>query len=133
MPETITPRKVLVLEDEPVISMLISRILQTAGMDADIAGNGLIAWEKIKTGKGYGLFIFDIRTPVINGIQLYEYMEKTSPELTEKVAFISGDYLNAATCEFLERVKRPFLAKPFTPDQIIDLIKQIPRPELAAA
>jgi DNA-binding NtrC family response regulator len=132
MPDKNQIRKVLVLEDEPIISGILLRILHNAGLEGDIAGNGPIAREKINTGAVYDLFIFNIRTPIINGMQLYQDIKTTRPELAEKIAFISGDYLSRATCEFLERVKRPFLAKPFTPDQLMDLVEQVLRPELTA-
>jgi DNA-binding NtrC family response regulator len=130
MPDKNLTRRVLVLEDEPIISRIILRILKAAGLEVDIAGNGLVAKEKINTGVVYDLYIFDIKTPIISGMQLYEDIKATHPELTKKITFISGDYLSGATCEFLERVKRPFLAKPFTPDQLMKLVKQVLQPEL---
>lgn len=130
MPYKNTPRQVLIAEDEPIISKVLVRILKTAGLEADVAENGLAATEMIDAGKDYELYLLDIRTPVINGMQLYEYMHEIYPEMTAKVIFMSGDYLNAATFEFLERVKRPFIAKPFTPDQIMDLVKKTLHAEL---
>jgi hypothetical protein len=58
-------------------------------------------------------------------MQLYEYLEKEHPELTDKVIFATGDYVNTTTRTFLERVKRPFLAKPYTPAQIKSMIQQV--------
>ena len=87
----------MILEDEPVISKVLSRVLKADSFAIDIAENGSIAKEKIDAGKKYDLFIFDIRTPVLSGIQLFEHLEKKHPELTEKVIFMTGDYLNTAT------------------------------------
>ena len=124
MVETNRPRKVLILEDEPVISRVLSRTLSSAGMETETADNGLIVREKLDAGAAPDLFLFDIRTPVINGIQLYEYMEEKYPGLSQKVIFMTGDYLNSVTLAFLERVNRPFIQKPFTPDQILDLVNK---------
>ena len=133
MPENNSKVKVLILEDEPVISKVLYRALTHAGMDVDIAENGLHAQDKLSSGKTYELFLFDIRTPIISGMQLYEYMEKNHPELVDKVIFMTGDYLNATTYTFLERTNRPFINKPFTPDQIMELIKPILQAQLSAA
>jgi len=116
--------RVLLLEDEPVICNIITRALATSGLGVDVAQNGLIAKEKIDAANKYDLFILDIRTPIINGIQLYEYLEQKHPELTDKVMFTTGDSLNAATKKFLNRVNRPFLFKPYTPEQIKNMIAQ---------
>jgi DNA-binding NtrC family response regulator len=133
MPDNIKKPKVLILEDEPVISKVLYRVFSFAGLEADIAENGLYAEEKLNSGNKYDLFVFDIRTPIISGMQLYEYMEKNYPDAVNKVIFMTGDYLNAATYNFLERTNRPFINKPFTPDQMMELIKPILHRELSAA
>jgi DNA-binding response OmpR family regulator len=115
--------KVLLLEDEPVIGRVLDRVLGADGFKVDIALNGLVAKEKINSENNYDILIFDIRTPVINGIQLYEYLEKERPELTGKVIFTTGDCLNVKTKAFLDRVNRPYLAKPYSPTQIKSFIK----------
>jgi DNA-binding response OmpR family regulator len=115
-------RKVLLLEDEPVIGKIVSRTLAADGLGVDVAQNGQIAKEKINSSTFYDLFIFDIRTPIINGMQVYEYMEQEHPDKTQRVLFTTGDCLNTATRIFLERVNRPYLAKPYTPGEIKTLI-----------
>jgi CheY-like chemotaxis protein len=124
MTKTDIQYKVLFLEDEPAIGRVIARTLGGDGFEVDIATNGLAAKEKIQANKKYDLYIFDIRTPIISGIQLYEYIEKERPELTNRVIFATGDNLNPGTREFLDRVKRPFVVKPYTPAQIKSLIAQ---------
>ena len=116
---------ILILEDEPVIGKILKRALTADGYRVEIAENGLIAKEKISSGSRYDAVVLDIRTPVISGIQLYEYLEKQHPGLAEKVIFATGDYLNPATGRFLEHVRRPFLAKPYTPAQIKGMIQQV--------
>jgi len=113
---------VLLLEDEPIISKIVSRTLAADGLGVDVAPNGQIAKEKIDSSMAYDLFIFDIRTPVINGMQVYEYMERAHPDMTQRVLFTTGDCLNTTTRTFLERVNRPFLAKPYTPSEIKTVI-----------
>lgn len=126
-------KRVLIMEDEPVISKVIARALGAEGFEIDTAENGLVAKSKIDTGNKYDLFIFDIRTPVLSGIQLFEYLEKKHPELPGKVIFMTGDCLNTATGLFLERVKRPYLTKPFTPSQIQKMAKQVLESDISAS
>ena len=133
MPNAKNQYKILFLEDEPVIGRVIARSLGGEGFEIDIATDGLIAKEKIDSNNEYDLFIFDIRTPIISGSQLYEYLEKERPELISKVIFATGDNLNRATKEFLDRVKRPFLTKPYTPAQIKSLILQTINQNLSLA
>jgi len=129
--EMIKRAKVLVLEDEPIIGRVAARTLISEGYEVEVALNGYAAKNKIDTNNNYKFMIFDIKTPGINGIQLYEYMEKVYPELTEKVIFTTGDSLGEATTGFLQRVNRPYLNKPYTPLQLIELIRTAFFPEPA--
>jgi DNA-binding response OmpR family regulator len=115
---------VLLLEDEPIIARVVTRFLTSDGFDVDIAVNGQIAKDKINSGNEYEIFIFDIKTPVISGIQLYEYLEKEHPGLTDSVIFATGDSLNETTKTFLERTKCPWICKPYTPLQIKNTVRQ---------
>jgi DNA-binding response OmpR family regulator len=129
IPENTNRKKVLVLEDEPVITRILTRTLSLEGMEVDSAENGLMAKDKLASGMGYDLFLFDIRTPIVNGIQVYKYLEDHYPAAASKVVFMTGDCLNAATSRFLERVKRPVLEKPFTPIELLEFINRVMPPE----
>ncbi len=110
-------RRALVVEDEAVISRLCQRILTAEGFDVDIAMNGLIA-KKMVDDKIYDLCLTDIRTPDMNGIELYEYLEQEHPELARRVIFTTGDVMSGYIAQFLEGNNKPFLPKPFTPDEL---------------
>jgi CheY-like chemotaxis protein len=117
--------RVLLLEDEPIICRAASRTLINQGFEVDIAVNGLIAKEKVDMHNEYEFLIFDIKTPIMNGIQVFEYLEKQYPELANRVVFTTGDSLGSVTKNFLERVNRPFLSKPYTPSQLVMLIREV--------
>jgi CheY-like chemotaxis protein len=117
--------RALILEDEPVIGRILDRLLRHKGFSVDIATDGLDAKEKIEADTNYDVLIFDIRTPVISGIQLFEHLKENYPELAERVIFATGDYYDKATETFLESAKRPYIYKPYTPEQIKGLIFQI--------
>jgi DNA-binding NtrC family response regulator len=115
-------RRVLVVEDEPVISELCRRMLMAEGFDVDIAMNGSIA-KKMVDDKSYDLCLSDIRTPAMDGIQLYQYLEQEHPELARRVIFTTGDVMSDYIAQFLEGIKRPFIPKPFTPDELKQVIR----------
>jgi DNA-binding response OmpR family regulator len=131
MSETTSPKNVLVLEDEPIITRILTRTLSSAGMKVDTAENGVIARNNIKSGKHYDLFLFDIRTPILNGMQLYQFIEENYPEAASRVVFMTGDSLNAMTSCFLEKAKRPVIEKPFTPGELLDFLNR-PKPPKSA-
>ena len=115
--------RVLVVEDEPVISRVCSQTLRGEGFKVDIAANGSIA-EGMVEKREYDLILIDIRTPVMNGKQLYQSINDKHPDLTDRVIFTTGDLLGGDTKSFLEQSGRLFLPKPFTPDELKTVVKE---------
>ena len=113
----------LIIEDEPIIGQACLRVLSAEGFEVDLAENGLIAKELILK-KSYDLCLSDIKIPKINGVDLYRYIEKEHAALADKVIFTTGDLLSKDTWLFLKEVDRPFLLKPFTPDQLKSVVKE---------
>ena len=125
MEQTNTSGKcVLVVEDEPGIARVCARTLNAEGFQVDIAVNGKVALDMWKR-KSYDLCLSDIRTPEMNGIELYRHLESEFPEAVNKVVFTTGDVRSSNIKEFLERtIRRPFLPKPFTPDELGSIVSE---------
>ena len=116
-------KRVLVVEDEPVISDVCRKVLTSEGFEVDIAVNGRIAQDMIEE-KQYDLCLIDIRTPVMNGKELYLWLEEKHPQLAGGVIFTTGDVMGGDIQSFLEQAARPFLPKPFTPDELKAIVKE---------
>jgi CheY-like chemotaxis protein len=117
-------KNVLVVEDEPFIAQVCVRTLATEGLLVDIAVNGEVALSMWRE-KDYDLCISDIRTPRMNGIELYRQVESESPGAANKFIFTTADMLSGNIKTFLEETGRPFLPKPFAPENLRTLVKQI--------
>ena len=115
-------RSVLVVEDEAGIAAVCMRILSGEGFQVDIAVNGEVAldmWRK----KNYDLCLSDIRTPRMNGIELFRQLEIERPEAAKTFIFTTGDTMSVNVKTFLEETGRPYLAKPFAPDNLRAIVK----------
>ena len=121
-----SPKRVLVVEDEPAISQVCLRVLTNEGFEVDIAVNGKVAQEMIEE-KQYDLCLIDIRTPEMDGKELYQWLQKKHPELTRGVIFTTGDVMGGGTQSFLEQVGRLFLPKPFTPGELKAVVREAVR------
>ena len=116
-------RRILSVEDEPSIRQICHRILTSQGYQVDFAVNGVAA-ESMLMKADYDLLLVDIKTPVMDGKQLYRYIKKRYPKLADRVIFTTGDVINDDTQSFLERTGRPFLLKPFSPDELKALVRE---------
>ena len=98
--------RVLVVEDEPGVGESCFRVLSRRGFEVDIAVNGVIAEDKLWANK-YDVAVLDIRTPLRDGRQLYQYIGERYPQLLKGVIFITGDVMGGDTQFFLEKSGRP--------------------------
>ena len=117
-------QSVLLVEDEPCIALVCMRTLTTEGFQVDIAINGEIALEMWRK-KDYDLCISDIRTPRMNGIELYRQLESECPESVYKFIFTTGDMLSGNVKTFLEETGRPCLSKPFAPENLRAIVNMV--------
>ncbi len=116
-------KRVLVVEDEPAICELCQRVLSSEGFQVDIAVNGAVAQDMLGE-KDYDLCLIDIRTPVMNGRELYQCIQEKHPKLLNGVIFTTGEVMGGDTQGFLEQADRPFLPKPFTPAQLKAIMRE---------
>ena len=108
-------KKILVVEDEPVIAAVVERVLSGMDAEVDIAANGKISQGMLER-KQYDLFLVDIRTPTMNGKELYAWMKQKHPHMARCVIFTTGDLITGDTETFLKQSGCLFLPKPFSPD-----------------
>lgn len=101
-------RSVLVVEDDPPIRGLVSRILAHWGYAVRTAADGVEALEEIERQRP-DLVLADVFMPRLGGIELAERI-RADPDPIPIVLFSATN-----THEYLPPV--PFLAKPFTLSQ----------------
>jgi DNA-binding response OmpR family regulator len=116
-------KKILVVEDEPAICQVCLRTLTADGFEVDIAVNGAIARDMLSE-KDYDLCLVDIRTPIMNGRELYKHILDEHPGFKGKVIFTTGDVLDEKLTSLLNGSERPYLPKPFTPDELRAIVKE---------
>ena len=68
--------KVLVAEDIPLNQLLMKTLLDDFGFERDIAANGKVAIEKLKTGS-YDIILMDLQMPEMNGFVATDYIRNT--------------------------------------------------------
>ncbi len=119
-----TNLRILVVDDEPVVANICQRMLTTEGFKVDIASNGKIAQQMLQNNH-YDYCMIDVRMPIMNGDDLYRWLQEENPSLANRVIFTSGDVINTSTRNFLAQNERPFLSKPFTPDDLINTVRQL--------
>ncbi|MEP7185228.1 MAG: PAS domain S-box protein [Rhodanobacter sp.] len=104
-------RRVLVVEDEPVIREMVVEVLSDLGYELMQAIDGLAALEIIGSDVALDLLITDVGLPGINGRQLAERARRLRPAL--KVLFITGYAEDATFGQIPTEEGMDMLPKPF--------------------
>jgi two-component system NtrC family sensor kinase len=116
-------RRILVVDDEPLVIDLLISILEGIGHKVDTASNGLEAFGKVRT-KAYDLIITDVRMPQMDGMELYRKILTRRPEMKSRVLFITGDLIDEETSRFLGDTGARWLAKPLEVDEVVATVQE---------
>ena len=121
--------KVLVVEDVALNQLLMKTLLDDFGFEQDMAENGKIAIEKLKTNE-YDIILMDLQMPEMNGFEATEYIRKTmSSEIPILATTADVTTVDVEKCKAVGM--NDYLAKPVDEkllySKIVGLIKkQVP-------
>ncbi|MFU8855897.1 MAG: PAS domain S-box protein [Deferrisomatales bacterium] len=110
----LTPRAVLLVEDEEDVQRLLVAVLEDHGYRVAWARTGLEAMERLqKDPQRFGLVVLDLILPELGGDQVYRVLRGLAPEVP--VLVISGreDLAGTLTPDC------PFVRKPFDGEQLL--------------
>ncbi len=113
----------LIVEDEPAIRSMLTRILSADGYRVQAVSDGKAALSKLIKGT-YQLLLVDLKMPGMGGRELYETMKKKHPASVKNIIFITGDMMTADTHDFLASTGRPYLIKPFDSEDITGILEK---------
>jgi PAS domain S-box-containing protein len=123
-PEKVAKAKILVVDDEPLVRQLASRVLSEEGHEVETVDNAEDALKRIKNTR-YNRILLDIKMPGMSGINLYEQLKEIAPSLKKRVVFVTGDVMGKRTTDFLSKTKAPYIAKPFDAERLKTEINRI--------
>jgi DNA-binding NtrC family response regulator len=115
-------RNILIVDDNPNMSTLLSDILEIFEFTGNYASDGDEALEKLRKGR-YDLVFTDLRMPRMDGMDLLKAIKNEHPEMP--VVVVTG-YSGADTRdEALSEKADGFLSKPFRVNEIQTLLTSL--------
>jgi PAS domain S-box-containing protein len=114
-------KRLLVLDDEPLVGRVVARILAT---DHDVVTrtSARDALPELLGRPGFDLVLCDLMMPDMTGMDLHAALALAAPALAARLVFLTGGAFTPAAREFLDRVPNPRLEKPFEPRALQDLV-----------
>lgn len=117
-----SPRRILVVEDDPDISSLVELHLVDAGNEVELQGDGSAGLDRALR-QPFDLVILDIMLPGVDGLEICRRLRTEKPELPILM-------LTARTTELdrvlgLEMGADDYLTKPFSVRELVARVKAI--------
>ena len=120
--------RILIVDDEPDITLSFKMILENNDFKVDTYNDPVVATGNFKAGS-YDLVILDIRMPKMDGFQLYEELKKIDDKV--KVVFITAFDINYEGLRKMYPELRidSFVRKPVDSEYLINVVRdELSRP-----
>jgi DNA-binding response OmpR family regulator len=115
------PGRVLVIDDEPAIVDLVTRLLARNGYTVLGVQRGRMAFDELQR-QFYDTILCDIRMPDMDGIAFHRQLQELQLERRPRLVIMTGDTSNARTEDFLRHYDLAVLRKPFTRQELLEVI-----------
>lgn len=119
--QNMKPRKVLIVDDDPVIRDMMVEILEGEGYPVTAARNGDEALKLLHGAEHYLVFL-DMLMPGINGKQVCEQLDANPPARQRHTIILMSalGHLDAATTARVEDL----IPKPFVVEDVLEMMER---------
>jgi EAL domain-containing protein (putative c-di-GMP-specific phosphodiesterase class I) len=113
--------RVLVVDDEEQLRKLVQRMLQRAGITAEIAASGAEALDLHRRGQRFDVIVSDLMMPGMDGMQFLREIRQL--DLDVPVVFLTGNPSLSTAIEAMEQGGFRYLAKPIEAEKLALVVK----------
>ena len=124
--EPLDKKKILIVEDKEVNQVVTQKMLEKLNYVSDLAENGKIAIEKIKS-QSYDLILMDCHMPYMDGFeatQIIREIEKEKNISHYPIIALTGNAMKGDREKCLDSGMDDFLAKPFKMSDLSKIIEK---------
>lgn len=118
-----TGRKILVIDDDLAIRVLLQAVLKRMRFDVELAEDGAVGLDKVRQDGSFDLILLDLMMPRVNG---YEFIDRITTEYPEKRPHII--VFTAAGKRGVDKIPADAVCnsilKPFDLEKFIEMISE---------
>ena len=116
------PWRILVVDDEPMICHLSTRVLTGCGYQVDTAEDGAAAWQALNS-ECYDLLVTDNNMPKVSGVELLKMLH--AARMTLPVIMVSGAMPTEELSWHPWLQIDAALAKPFSSAELLKTVRRV--------
>jgi DNA-binding NtrC family response regulator len=114
--------KILVVDDESIVLDSCKRVLEADGFEASLVPSADKALEAMEHCD-FALLLIDVKMPGHDGIYLMREVKEKWPDIS--IIVMSGYHTLETVEEAIETGADAFIPKPFTPDELLEKIREV--------
>ncbi|MBN2061216.1 MAG: response regulator [Deltaproteobacteria bacterium] len=114
--------KILVVDDEKIILDSCKLILTASGFDVVLAKSADSALKVLET-QTPDILLMDVKMPDRDGISLMGELKERFPKIP--IVIMSGYMTQEVISESVKKGAIQVIAKPFTPDELVEVIQEV--------
>jgi CheY-like chemotaxis protein len=117
--------KILVVEDDPLMSRMYQKIFSFEGYEVELAHDGQEGLEKAKTVKPT-IILLDIMMPKLNGLQVLEQLKADPNTKTIPVIMLTNlAGTQDAEAALAKGAVKYIIKSEYEPKQVADMVKEV--------
>jgi DNA-binding NtrC family response regulator len=114
--------KILVVDDEDIVLESCQAVFELEGFEALLVPSADKALEAMKNND-FDLLLVDVKMPKKDGMYLMRKIKKQCPDVP--IIIMSGYYTTNTIKEAMKMGAAKFVAKPFEPDELVEIVCQV--------
>jgi len=123
---------VLVVEDDPAVLELVTRILQLEGYRVDAVSTSRAAMDAVQAADP-DVLLLDLILPDADGVLLHGRLRRIRPGIEKRTIFMTGFSSQTPVVDYLRSLSAVFLHKPFAASELVSAVGMVARRREAAA
>jgi signal transduction histidine kinase len=118
------PLRVLVIDDEPMIHRALKRLLKRHHVVGALGVRS--ALDVLSVRHDFDVILCDLMMPEGTGMDFYEQLRASWPELLDRVVFMTGGAFTEQARDFIEHVPNQKVLKPLDEQALLRLMADLP-------
>ena len=118
------PRRVLVIDDEPLVRKTLARALAKVH-DVTTVASASEALRRMDRGERWDAIFCDLMLPDVDGVGFYEALADRGSDAVSRLAFVTGGAFGERATRFLADHRVVALSKPIEPTELLAVAERL--------
>jgi two-component system response regulator MtrA len=123
--------RIIYIEDDDLVAQVVKDVLAAAGHLVGVVSHGTLGADTVVL-KRPDMAIVDLSLPGTGGLEVIEYLRRTSATYLMPILVLTGNRSTDAADEAMEAGATDVMTKPFSPDELVARVTQVLKTNLSS-